>query len=154
MNRRTRWTCVAGLAAVAVTGCGAVSGPSSEPELGDVAAAEEVDPEPEARGPVASPDEADRSDQDPGTDEADGSGEDDGNGETDGRDVARENGEDHASDAGDVVDGNADADRNGEATDTDGDDGGTPWHLLPEDDRPGPVPHPECERASPAPVAC
>lgn len=35
-----------------------------------------------------------------------------------------------------------------------GGDGGTPWHLLPEDDRPEPVEQPECERANPTPVAC
>ena len=36
----------------------------------------------------------------------------------------------------------------------DGDDGETPWHLLPEDDRPGPVEQPECEPADVSPVAC
>ncbi len=34
------------------------------------------------------------------------------------------------------------------------DDGETPWHLLPEDDRPVPVEQPDCERASLTPVAC
>ncbi len=37
----------------------------------------------------------------------------------------------------------------------DGDDGETPWQLLPEDDRPElPVEQVECERTSPTPVAC
>lgn len=35
-----------------------------------------------------------------------------------------------------------------------GGDGETPWHLLPEDDRPEPIEQPECERGSPTPVAC
>jgi len=35
-----------------------------------------------------------------------------------------------------------------------GDDGETPWHLLPEDDRPAPVEQPECDRGSSTPVAC
>jgi hypothetical protein len=33
-------------------------------------------------------------------------------------------------------------------------DGGTPWHLLPEEDRPGPVEQPECRPARASPVAC
>jgi hypothetical protein len=33
-------------------------------------------------------------------------------------------------------------------------DGETPWHLLPEQDRPVPVEPVDCERASPTPVAC
>ena len=36
----------------------------------------------------------------------------------------------------------------------DGDDDGPPWHLLPEDDRPGPVEQPECEPADLRPEAC
>ncbi|TVR25218.1 MAG: hypothetical protein EA387_04480 [Nitriliruptor sp.] len=36
----------------------------------------------------------------------------------------------------------------------DGDDGETPWNLLPEDDRPAPVEHLECEPVGPSPVAC
>jgi hypothetical protein len=36
----------------------------------------------------------------------------------------------------------------------DGDDSGTPWHLLPDADRPAPVEQPKCDRASPTPVAC
>jgi hypothetical protein len=33
-------------------------------------------------------------------------------------------------------------------------DGETPWQLLPEEDRPAPVEPPDCELASPTPVAC
>jgi hypothetical protein len=35
-----------------------------------------------------------------------------------------------------------------------GDEGETPWHLLPEEDRPAPVEPVNCDRASPTPVAC
>jgi hypothetical protein len=35
-----------------------------------------------------------------------------------------------------------------------GEEGGPPWHLLPEDDRPEPVEQPRCEPASVRPAAC
>lgn len=42
----------------------------------------------------------------------------------------------------------------GSSATPEGDDGGTPWHLLPEADRPGPIEQPECEPATLAVVAC
>ncbi|MFO7960973.1 MAG: hypothetical protein R6U94_08510 [Nitriliruptoraceae bacterium] len=60
-------------------------------------------------------------------------------------------GQDH--DRGTDRDDPGDGARGADAT-PDGDDGETPWHLLPEDDRPAAVEQPECERASSTPVAC
>lgn len=91
--------------------------------------------EPEVSGATASDPEQEAPARQVDGAEPDGPGEDDHEGGTEPEDPGEE--------------------ARGAAPAEDGDDGETPWHLLPEDDRPEPpVEQPECERMSPTPVAC
>ena len=146
MKRRMNTMLVAAAATVALAACG------STPEDAEVLGAT-----------------ASESEQQAAAEEADGAEPDSPGDDDRGEDKAAEGNpsksEPGTSDAGTSDAGTSDHERGNEPDEPsgqahgggstqDGDDGGTPWHLLPEADRPEPVEQPECERTSPTPVAC